>query len=150
MFRASGRGIVFLILAAFVVSGAEAHNSYLKAHVHFLATGTSVQSTIARSQDVYLVEMTVQAGGEPFLARLIDEYPFYEGPIDRAVLQSDHPAGFRVRRDSFCDREYRDMVLRTSPGDPLAILPERLGFAPTLPRAVDPGEMIPCYRIIHR
>ena len=126
-------------------------NPILKAQVRFLATSTSIHAGIGRKQDVYLVEIT-QPGfsGQSTLARLIDDYPPYRVAIPREQLTSELPVSFRLRRDRTCDASFALIPLRTAPGDPMAILPERLGFEPALPRPVRPDEALPCYRTVRR
>jgi hypothetical protein len=126
------RGITFLALAAFAINAVAGHQGYLKTHIHFLATSTSFRSSLARGQDVYLVELTARAGGEPVLARLIDEYPAYRAPLSLETLTTATGAIPKVRRDTTCDIAFGALPLRTEPGDPMAILPERLGFQPHL------------------
>ncbi|HTW80610.1 MAG TPA: hypothetical protein VME23_13775 [Terracidiphilus sp.] len=126
-------------------------NPMLKAQVRFLATSTSIHAGIGRRQDVYLVEIELPGfRGQSALARLIDDYPPYRVAIPREQLTSELPVNARVRRDRTCDLSFALIPLRTPPGDPMAILPEPLGFEPTLPRPVAPDELLPCYRTVRR
>ena len=116
--------------------------------VHFLATSTSVRTSEGRNEDVYLVEISLSdTHDEIALARLVDEFPSYRKALSTKMLQNDTTTVIRLRRDRNCDRAFGNMPLRTAPGDPSAILPERLGFQPQLPRPVEENEVLPCYRI---
>lgn len=121
-----------------------------KVSVRFLATSTIVRGTWAYNQDIYLAELTPSAGGEQVLARLVDEYFNAAPPISHEALTSSTGTIFRVRRDSQCDLRYADILLRTRPGDPTALLPERFGYEPKLDAAPDPSKIIPCYRTVRQ
>lgn len=123
-----------------------AHSHTLKAHVRFLATSTSVHGGMGTRQDVYLVEVTPRGSAETIVARLVDEYPPYRVMLSSEVLKSSRGSTLKVRRDESCDTAFGLMPLRTGPGDPMAILPERLGFQPRLSNPVRPAEILPCYR----
>jgi hypothetical protein len=130
---------------------AQETRSIVGSNVHFLATSTSLRSSIGESQDVYLAEIELpHSGGEIILARLLDEYPPYRIGIPPQVLGADKSHHIRLRRDRSCDRSYGIMPIRTAPGNPMAILPERLGFQPVLPRDVNPTEILPCYRTVRK
>jgi hypothetical protein len=156
----NGAEVVFLFhknvlqIAAFLVSvspvgiAAAGRTPFLKAHVHFLATSTSVHSGLGTNQDVYLVEVTPHGADETILARLIDEYPPYRATLSSKLLTSPEGATLKIRRDRACDISFAQMPLRTAPGDPMAILPERLGFQPRLSNPVEPKEVLPCYRTV--
>lgn len=131
-------------------AGAQAHTHVEKAHVHFLATSTLVRGTYGYNQDVFLVELRFSAHGESSLARLIDEYPNLSPPLAARDLRSPSGIVFWVRRDAKCDLPYADVLLRTAPGDPMALLPERLGYQPHLERTPGPDEVLPCYRTAKR
>jgi len=143
------RGSTVLALAAFSLTAAAGHKQYLQADIHFLATSTSVRSSFGESEDVYLVELTMQSG-EPFPARLIDRYPPYETGFTEGLLTSGSDVTGKVRRDNTCDIAFGEMPLRTAPGNPLAVLPEKLGYTPRLSRPIPSGEVLPCYRIVRR
>jgi hypothetical protein len=128
-----------------------AKNAALRVHVSFLAVGSSVHSLLAHSEDIYLVELRPRdSAGEPILALLIDEYPSYRAPIPSETQKSASGLSLRVTRDHSCDARFADVPLRAAPGDPLARLPEPMSYTPRLPRAVDPGETLPCYRVLKR
>ena len=102
----------------------------------------------AGSEDVYLAEVEFpRRGGEEVLARVVDDYAAYEGPISSDTLKSAHYAQFRLLRDATCDRVFADMPLRTAPGDPTALLLVPLQFQPELPQSVQPQQILPCYRV---
>lgn len=122
-----------------------------KTTVRFLATSTSFHTDLGESQDVYLVSVALDPqSGEWTLARLVDEFPPYRTALPSRDLQSGSPMRLRVRRDASCDLVYAQMRLRTAPGDPMAILPEPLGFTPALDEYPRPTELLPCYRTVRR
>ena len=123
----------------------------LKASVRFLSTSTSFRTGFGESQDVYLVAADLQPqSGEWALARLVDEFPPYRTSLPSRDLQSGSPTTLCVRRDASCDVAYAQMRLRTAPGDPMAILPEPLGFIPILDQPARPTELLPCYRTVRK
>jgi hypothetical protein len=122
-----------------------------KGRIRFLATTTSIRSSWAGNQDIYLATIQFQGrGDEAALARVIDEYPSYRVAIPSEVLASSSSTSFRLRRDRSCDVAYGLMSIRTAPGDAMAILPEPFSFRPALSEAVQPADIIPCYRIVRR
>jgi hypothetical protein len=129
-------------------TAAARHPHPMKVQVHFLATSTSVHSGLGTSQDAYLVEVTARGMEEPIFARLVDEFPPYQLMLPAEALESPEGVTLKVTRDQTCDRSFGLMPLRAAPGDPMAILPERLGFQPVLPRAIRSEEVLPCYRIV--
>lgn len=122
----------------------------LKVRVRFLATSTIVRATWAYNQDTYLAELIPSGGNEEALVRLVDEYFNAAPPISHEALTSSTGTIFKVRRDAQCDLPYMDILLRTRPGDPMAILPERLGYEPTVNNGPNPGAIIPCYRAVRQ
>lgn len=123
----------------------------IKAEIRFLADSTIVRSGYGENEDVYLVELVAERGGsEAELARLIDRYPPSGAPISPEVLTSEQPTRLQMHRDRQCDIAYRNLVLRTRPGDPFAILPERLGFEPELSPPISPTDVLPCYRVVRK
>jgi hypothetical protein len=82
--------------------------------------------------------------------RLIDEYLNLFPPIPAEVLRSQSGTVLRVTRDPQCDRPFGEILLRTAPGDLMAILPERLGYQPALDRTPASGTVLPCYRVLRR
>lgn len=129
---------------------ASPHSRSLNARVQFLATSTSVRSSLATSQDVYLVELIPNKGDTALLAKLIDEYPPYRAPLPLELLTSPVEVALRVYRDSACDIAYSRMPLRTPPGDPMTILPEPLGFQPKPAQQPGPHDILPCYRVLRQ
>lgn len=140
-----------IVLAGFMPADAisSSKSRTVRAHVRFLATSTSIRSSWAGNQDVYLSQIEFN-GSAKTLARLIDEYPSYRVALPYEVLTSASATSFRLRRDRGCDVAYGLMPLRTAPGDPMAILPEPLSFQPALSELMDPAEVIPCYRVVRR
>lgn len=123
----------------------------VRTNVRFLATSTSIRSSWAGNQDVYLVQIELPGRAkQATLARLVDEYPSYRAAIPSEVLMSSSATSFRLERDRGCDITYGLMLLRTAPGDPMAIMPERLSFQPALPEPVTPTEILPCYDVVRR
>lgn len=118
----------------------------IKAKIRFLADSTIVRPSYGESEDVYLVELANEKGGEPVTAWLIDTYPPYHAGIALAILTSPTGTILKLRRDPACDGKFGALPLRTAPGDPMAILSERLGYHPTLPRPVSASDILPCYR----
>ena len=151
------RRVIFWALVAgaatFSSPAANAGSRHLhpaEARVHFLATSTCTRNTYFGSEDTYLAEITfLGRGGDDRLARLVDDYPAYRRPISADVLKTAYTR-FRLLRDTSCDVAYGEMLMRTAPGDPMAILPVKLEFRPELPRTVQPEEILPCYRIVRR
>jgi hypothetical protein len=68
------RCISFVPPSAFVLNAAASRDRHHKTYTHCLAASTSVQSLLFRNQDAHLEELIAQ-GDEPFLTRLIDDYP---------------------------------------------------------------------------
>jgi hypothetical protein len=141
--------IMLLLIASTAVS-ARRRSDIQRATVRFLATSTVVRGTWAYNQDTYLAEFVPSGSNQPLLIRLVDEYLNAAPPISTDTLTSSTGTALRVKRDSSCDLPYADILLRTRPGDPLAILPERLGYLPRLDSFPDPGRVIPCYRTVRQ
>jgi hypothetical protein len=142
--------IIITVLVASCGSSAIARTRIraLKALVRFLATSTLVRGSWGLNQDIYLAELTTSAAADPQLIRLIDEYNHAASPLSKAALTSPSGTTLLVWRDSQCDLAYRAIVLRTAPGDPLAILPERLGYQPHMDHPPTPDTILPCYRTV--
>jgi hypothetical protein len=129
-------------------AGAWSHRHEQKARVRFLATSTLIRGTWGLNQDTFLAQLLLPKQNEMVLVRLVDAYPSDWPPLSRAVLQSGNGTILHVQRDQECDRPFRETLLRTAPGDPMAILPERLGYQPQLDRTPEPGTILPCCRTI--
>lgn len=128
---------------------AEKHDRAFRTPVHFLATGTSIHLGIGNSEDVYLAAIVVAPRSpEEALIRLVDDYAPYQMALSSEALKSG--VTLRLRRDRTCDVAYGQMILRTAPGDPEALLPGRMGYVPLLPRRVESREIVPCYRTVRR
>jgi hypothetical protein len=138
-------------VAAFITSAdARARIRVQKAHVRFLATSTVVRGTWGYNQDIFLAELQPARHGELQLVRLIDEYPNCYPPLATEVLKSKYGTVFKVRRDSQCDLPFGKIQLRTTPGDPMAILNERLGYQPEMDRTPEARTPVPCYRTVRQ
>ena len=92
--------------------------------------------------------MVPHGSDEPVLARLIDDNPEYHEMFLTKRFATTGDATLKIWRDQSCDIAFAQMPLRTPPGDPRAILPEKLGFQPKLSRAVEADEVLPCYRMM--
>jgi hypothetical protein len=129
----------------------ESHRSRpFTARTRFLAASTCIRGTWGLNLDVYLAEIAPQKGSEPVLVRLIDEYRNLDPPLSVDALTSAEGTTLRVRRDRQCDMPYNRIQLRTAPGDPMAILHEKLGYQPLLSRTPQLNEVLPCYRMVRR
>jgi hypothetical protein len=141
--------VVVVLLAGYsTFAGAAPRIHPQKAGVRFIATSTLYRTTWGMNEDIYLGELTfAKREDEHVLARVINQYSNWEPPISAAVLKSDAGMQFYLLRDSNCDIPYAQMQLRTAPGDPMAILQERLSYHPRLNNAPAPDDVLPCYRI---
>jgi hypothetical protein len=147
-------GFISLLSLSFVLTTSAKHLPVPeRCVIHFLATSTSVRTGAGHNEDVYLAELAWRRSpdsGSTTLARLIDEYPAYRAPIAQNILTGSAKAVFRVLRDESCDRPLLSMPLRSAPGDPEAVLPERLGYVVPPPFTVDISDTLPCYRLVRR
>lgn len=116
------------------------------ARVRFLATSTITRNSFGENHDVYLIEIDGQDESGATLARLEDIYPPYRNALPETILKSSRWGRLKIIRDQSCDVAFGAMPLRTAPGDPIAILPKRLGFHPHMAKAPDPNDVLPCYR----
>jgi hypothetical protein len=137
-----------MALSFALTAGASRHPRFIKARVRFLATSTVFHSDFGANQDIYLAEVDLRGSSGGTLIRLIDEYPPYRPPFSHAILTSPNGTTLKILRDPNCDTAFFKIPLRTVPGDPMALLPERLGYTPKLPQAIEPGTVIPCYRTL--
>lgn len=126
------------------------HKSEQKAKVHFLATSTFIRGTWGWNKDIYLAQILLPKENEATLVRLVDAYPNEFPPLSREVQISQSGTFLRVERDSECDLPFGQMLLRTAPGDPMAILPTRLDYRPQLPKTPAPNDVLPCYRTLRK
>lgn len=143
-------GIVIALVLSANVAGAWHRKRGEKVQIHFLATSTLIRNTWGQNEDTYLAQLLFPKQNEAVLVRLVDVYPNEWPPISRDVLISQSATPIRVKRDSGCDLPFSQMLLRTAPGDPLAILPERLRYVPVMDKMPAMGKNIPCYRILRR
>lgn len=118
--------------------------------MRFLATSTVVRGTWGYNQDIFLAELQPARNGELQLVRLIDEYPNFYPPLAAEVLKSKSGTVLKVRRDAQCDLPFGQVQLRTAPGDPMAILHERLGYQPRMDRTPEARTPLPCYRTVRQ
>lgn len=139
--------ILFIAVSA-SMAGAWPHKRGHKVQVRFVATSTLVRGTWGQNEDIYLAELSLSHDTESVLVRLIDAYPNEAPPLSREILMSDSGILLRVRRDSECDRPSAQMLLRTAPGDPMAILLERLEYEAPSDRKPNPERILPCYRTV--
>lgn len=121
-----------------------------KMRVRFLATSTLLRGTWGLNEDTYLAQVLFPKQNEAILARLVDSYPSEWPSLSRQLLTSDAGAFLALKRDAACDQPFSEILLRTPPGDLMAILPEPLGYQPALERPPAPGSVLPCYRILRR
>lgn len=149
--RASQIGTIFVVMTlAAAGAGAWPHQHGQKARVHFLAISTVIRGTWGPNEDTYLAQLLFLKQNEVVLVRLVDANPNECPPLAQEVLTSDAGALFPVKRDAECDRPFGELLLRTAPGDPMAILPERLGYRPPLERMPMLETILPCYRVLRQ
>jgi hypothetical protein len=141
---------IVAVIAISTTAGAWPHKNRQGARVRFLATSTVIRTWGAPNEDTYLAELTFIPKDDPLVVRLIDSYPNVASPLSKGTLASAEGQILKVRRDMNCDRTYGKMILRTAPGDPMAILPERLGYQPSMNPAPASEMILPCYRIVRR
>lgn len=142
--------IIVVALIGNIPSFARNHSQTIKANVRFLATSTLLRTTWGWNRDTYLAELTPAVHGESILVRVLDAYPNQATPLSREVLKADPGTMLRVSRDTQCDLPFGQMLLRTAPGDPLAILLEPLVYQPPIDRLPDAAKILPCYRVYRR
>jgi hypothetical protein len=123
------------------------HKHGQDAHVRFLATSTLIRSNWGQNEDTYLAELSLSHDTESILVRLVYVYPNEAPPLSREQLTVPTGIEVHVRRDQECDRPYREMLLRSAPGDPIAIVPIELHYQPQFDREPSSGTILPCYRI---
>ena len=136
------------IMSASPTASARGHNRAQKSRVHFLATATLLRVTWGMNQDIYLAELVSKKADSSKLVRIVDEYPEFTSPLSHDVLTDQAGDVLRLLRDDSCDIVYAGMHLRTAPGDPMALLHERLGYQLNLQKTPDPDELLSCYRIV--
>ena len=130
------------------MASARGYSRVQKSKVHFLATATLLRGTWGMNQDIYLVELVPKKADFPKLVRIVDEYPEFTRPLSHDVLTDQVGDVLRRVREDSCDIVYAGMHLRTAPGDPMALLHERLGYQLNLQKTPDPDELLSCYRIV--
>jgi hypothetical protein len=145
--------ITFLLTAVFAQPSPIIAHSVIpaeKAQVRFPATGAPIRNARHWKDDTYLAELNFPHSNESILIRLIDACPSEAPPISREVFESDAGAVLPVRRDAECDRPFGQILLRTAPGDPMAILPVKLEYQPLLSETIGPNSVLRCYRTVRR
>jgi hypothetical protein len=146
------RAIAVGVVAVYAVTTAAAwprhHGQTVKAR--FLAASTLVRGTWGPNEDTYFVELHFDRHADTPLVRLVDLYPNEAPPISTSILTSPKTTKLNVRRDPACDRPYGEIYLRAAPGDPMAILSERLAYWPKLDHEPEPTAILPCYRTVRR
>lgn len=150
--RLVSRLLLIALLTALLPSIGRAwpHRQGQKANVKFLATSTILRTTWGQNEDTYLAEVSFAPGETPVLARLIDAYANEAPPLSRSVLISSAGTELRVLRDVECDRPFGKILLRTAPGDLLAILPGKTNYQPIEGGNTDLKSVLACYRIVRR
>lgn len=142
--------LVVLLTVCSTCLWAQPPNHVQRATVRFLATSTVYRTTWGMDEDDYLTAVKFPKSGSSVLARLVDEYSNWAPPIPAVILKSDNGTRFYLLRDPDCDIPFREMLLRTAPGDPMAILPEKLEYHPHLRNVPAPGTILPCYLTVRR
>lgn len=142
--------MVAVVAYATTTAVAWPHHRGQTVKARFLATSTLVRGTWGPNEDTYLAELHFDRHADTLLVRLVDLYPNETPPISTAILTSPKTNKLNVHRDSTCDRTYHEMYLRAAPGDPMAILSERLAYLPKLDHEPEPTAILPCYRIVRR
>jgi hypothetical protein len=112
------------------------------ARVTILALSTSVHQNFAGNQDTFLADIAFKDGDHQ-TARLIDQYPSADSPIQRTLFTDHRQFNMRLIRTPRCDAPAKDFFLYA--GDAYVYD----GSARTT-LAADPSAMIPCYKIVHR
>lgn len=154
-FRLVRRVSAICLTATMILSGLYATASTRRGKperrtVVFLATGSLVRGTVGYNEDTYLAEFVPASGNDRMIIRLVDDYPNYAPPLSAEVLTSGTGTALKVKRDKECDVPYFAMPLRTAPGDPMAIIPEKLSFRPKLDPPIDLTTVLECYRVVRR
>lgn len=145
--------VAFLSLFAFLNVGtthAWPHRRGEKALVRFVAESTFIRGTWGTNEDIYLVEINMGKADEMEFARLVDKYPNEWSPISRNVLELKTGTLLRIERDSSCDVEYSQILLRAAPGDLMAILPETMSYRQKLDVRLTLDHLLPCYRTLRK
>jgi len=120
----------------------------MKTHVHFLATSTLIRGTWGTNEDAYLAEITPRHAKEVHMVRLIDEYPNFFPSLSPETLTSQAGTAMTLKLDSSCDILFGEILLRTAPGDPMAVAQGRSTHHPDMGITPDSGILIPCYRTV--
>ncbi len=119
-----------------------------KAGVRFVAQSMSFRTTWAYSEDVYLVEIHPSKNGQPYYGKLLDAYQGLGRPLPLQMVTSKSPITMKIARDSSCDVRYGNMLIRSAPGDPVALLPGKFTYESSETKSIPKDTMIPCYRTV--
>jgi len=143
--------VIFAVIAiSTTTAGAWPRKSAHKARMGFLATSTLTRGTWGRNEATYLAELTFTPESDPLSICLVGSDGNEVPPLPRAVLNSASGTTSKVRCDSDCDRPYGELILRTTPSDPMAIVHERPQYQPRMDRKPRPIDILPCYRTVRR
>lgn len=142
--------VALIALLSAAPAGAWPRRTGQRVRVRFLATSTLIRGTFGQNEDTYLAQLLLPKANEAVLIRLIDAYANETPSISRTVLTSDAGTLLRVGRDAACDRPFGEILLRTVPGDPMALLPGQLSYRPSLQITPPHGMILPCYRVMRR
>ena len=117
------------------------HTRRQNVSVRFLARSTSSRLGMSGgNQDVYLVLLTTRKGRVPVLAKLVDEYLYYQDEVPEDVLRFGKPLHVVVQRWTLCDSApsgFRPSVVYGPPGEAL------------MPVDVSSSSELPCYKLDH-
>ncbi len=119
------------------------HTRRQKVSIRFLARSSGFRLGMSGgNQDVYLVLLSAQKGKTPVLAKLVDEYLYYQDEMPEAVLRSSKPVRLAVQRWTLCDA-------------PASGIHPSIVYAPPRESRVTSMDVIlsgelPCYKLDHR
>ena len=136
--------IAFLLVFMPVLQAKTPRVRAIDVKVHFLAASTLLRGD--RNQDTWLAEINEAGSSAPTLIRLIDEYPAYQIPLSKKILQLPEGSHLLLVRDERCDLQLGRIPLRAAPGDPIAILQIEMHYQPTEVQLPPADTVIPCYR----
>lgn len=142
--------VLALVAAAACTARAASYRHHQRAHVRFVATSTLLRGAWGYNEDTYLAQIVLRKESEAVLVRLIDFYTSGWPPLSHETLTAEAGTTLAVERDQTCDSSFGEILLRTAPGDPMAILPEPLSYTPIMARTPDSATVLPCYRVLRR
>lgn len=147
------RAFVLILGTGALLSSAGAwprQHSVQKVRVHVLANSTLLRTNWGSNEDTYLAELLFNRNSESVLVRLVDAYPNEAPPLSKVALTSPAGTVLRVKRDRGCDSAYSSLLLRSAPGDSMAMLPVKLNYQPKMDHVPEPDAALPCYRVERR